>query len=70
MINSDCKPLYKCGTVRDAKGLLSKGEKVRVVGRNPDHLKALVARGAEPFTADLTDTASATKAFVGAKQST
>ena len=31
------------------------------------HLKALVAQGAEPFTADLTDTASATKAFVGAK---
>jgi uncharacterized protein YbjT (DUF2867 family) len=50
-----------------AKSLLSKGEKVRVVGRNPDRLKALVARGAEPFTADLTDTASATKAFVGAK---
>lgn len=50
-----------------AKGLLSKGEKVRVVGRNPDRLKALVAQGAEPFTADLTDTASATKAFVGAK---
>ncbi len=50
-----------------AKALLSKGEKVRVVGRNPDRLKALVAQGAEPFTADLTDTASTTKAFVGAK---
>lgn len=50
-----------------AKGLLSKGEKVRMVGRNPDRLKALVAQGAEPFTADLTDTVSATKAFVGAK---
>ena len=50
-----------------AKALLSKGEKVRVVGRNPDRLKALVAQGAEPFTADLTDTASTTRAFVGAK---
>src|SRR6266849_5554465 len=50
-----------------AKALLAKGEKVRVVGRNADRLKALVAEGAEPFTADLTDTASVTKAFAGAK---
>jgi uncharacterized protein YbjT (DUF2867 family) len=50
-----------------AKALLNKGEKVRVIGRNADRLKTLIAQGAEPFTADLTDTASATKAFVGAK---
>jgi uncharacterized protein YbjT (DUF2867 family) len=49
------------------KALLSKREKVRVIGRNADHLKELVTRGAEPFTADLTDTASLTKAFAGAK---
>jgi uncharacterized protein YbjT (DUF2867 family) len=50
-----------------AKSLLFKGEKVRVVGRNPERLTALVAQGAEPFTADLTDTASVARAFVGAK---
>ncbi len=50
-----------------AKTLLAKGEKVRVVGRNADRLKALVAQGAEPFLADLIDTASIVKAFVGAK---
>jgi uncharacterized protein YbjT (DUF2867 family) len=50
-----------------AKALLNKGEKVRVVGRNADRLKALAAEGAEPFAADLTDTASVTKAFAGAK---
>jgi uncharacterized protein YbjT (DUF2867 family) len=50
-----------------AKALLTKGEKVRVVGRNPDRLKKFVAAGAEPFTADLSDGASVAKAFVGAK---
>jgi uncharacterized protein YbjT (DUF2867 family) len=50
-----------------AKALLNRGEKVRVVGRNADRLKALAAEGAEPFAADLTDTASVTKAFAGAK---
>lgn len=50
-----------------AKALLTKGEKVRVVGRNADRLKALVAEGAEPFVADVTDTEAITKAFSGAK---
>ncbi len=50
-----------------AKALLNKGEKVRVVGRNAERLKTLVAQGAEPFAADLTDPVSAAKAFVGAK---
>jgi uncharacterized protein YbjT (DUF2867 family) len=50
-----------------AKALLNRGEKVRVVGRSADRLKALAAEGAEPFNADLTDTASITKAFAGAK---
>lgn len=50
-----------------AKALLTKGEKVRVVGRNPDRLKEFVAAGAEPFIADLSDGASIAKAFAGAK---
>ena len=50
-----------------AKALLTKGEQVRVVGRSADRLKALVAQGAEPFAADLTDAAAAAKAFAGAK---
>ncbi len=50
-----------------AKALLTKGEKVRVVGRNADRLKALVAQGAEPFVADLADTEAVAKAFAGAK---
>ena len=50
-----------------AKALLARGEKVRVVGRNAERLKALVAEGAEPFAADLTDGAGATQAFVGTK---
>jgi uncharacterized protein YbjT (DUF2867 family) len=50
-----------------AKALLSRGEKVRVIGRTSERLKALAAEGAEPFAADLTDAAGVTKAFVGAK---
>ena len=50
-----------------AKALLSRGEKVRVIGRTAERLKALAAEGAEPFAAELTDAAGVTKAFVGAK---
>jgi uncharacterized protein YbjT (DUF2867 family) len=50
-----------------AKSLLTRGEKVRVIGRTAERLKALAAQGAEPFAADPTDTASITKAFAGAK---
>jgi uncharacterized protein YbjT (DUF2867 family) len=50
-----------------AKSLLKKGAKVRVIGRNAERLKGLAAEGAEPFAADLTDTAGVTKAFVGAQ---
>jgi uncharacterized protein YbjT (DUF2867 family) len=50
-----------------AKALLSKGEKVRVVGRNADRLKEFAGAGAEAFTADLSDGASVAKAFAGAK---
>ena len=50
-----------------AKTLLSRGERVRVIGRTPERLKTLAAEGAEPFAADLTDVAGVTQAFVGAK---
>jgi uncharacterized protein YbjT (DUF2867 family) len=50
-----------------ARTLLTKGEKVRVIGKNTDRLKELVAAGAEPFTADLSDAGSVAKAFAGAK---
>lgn len=50
-----------------AKALLSRGEKVRVIGRTPERLKALAGEGAEPFAADLTDAAGVTKAFADAK---
>jgi uncharacterized protein YbjT (DUF2867 family) len=38
-----------------AQKLLSSGKKVRVVGRNSDHLQFLAAEGAEKFVADVTD---------------
>jgi uncharacterized protein YbjT (DUF2867 family) len=50
-----------------AETLLAKGEKVRVVGRRKDRLAALVARGAEDFVADQTDSAALTRAFDGAR---
>jgi uncharacterized protein YbjT (DUF2867 family) len=50
-----------------ANRLLDAGKKVRAISRNADNLKALVARGAEPFTADLHDQAALTRAFTGAE---
>jgi uncharacterized protein YbjT (DUF2867 family) len=50
-----------------AETLLRKGEKVRAVGRSKDRLASLVARGAEPFVADQTDSAALTRAFEGAR---
>ena len=50
-----------------ANKLLSNGKKVRVVGRNLEHLKSLTAKGAEPFVANVTDKDSITKAFAGAQ---
>ena len=47
--------------------LLSKGEKVRVVGRDSGRLQRFVDKGAEAFTADLSDAAAITKAFNGAR---
>lgn len=49
-----------------AKNLLGAGKKVRVVGRNADHLQFLAAEGAEIFVADITDPSTLTQAFHGA----
>ena len=50
-----------------ANSLLSKGEKVRVVGRDLGRLQRFVDKGAEAFTADVSDAAALTKAFGGAR---
>ena len=47
--------------------LLSKGQKVRVVGRDAGRLQRFVDKGAEAFTAELSDAAALTKAFSGAR---
>src|SRR3984957_9814652 len=47
--------------------LLSKGQKVRVVGRDVGRLQRFVRKGAEAFPADMTDAAALTKAFSGAR---
>ena len=46
--------------------LLSKGEKVRVVGRDAGRLKRFLDKGAEAFIAELSDAAALTRAFSGA----
>ena len=50
-----------------ADSLLSKGRKVRVVGRDPGRLQRFVRQGAEAFTGDVSDVAALTKAFSGAR---
>jgi uncharacterized protein YbjT (DUF2867 family) len=47
--------------------LLSKGKKVRVVGRDLGRLQRFVDKGAEAFTADISNVAALTKAFSGAR---
>jgi uncharacterized protein YbjT (DUF2867 family) len=47
--------------------LLSKGQKVRVVGRDPGRLQRFVHKGAEAYAADLSNAAALTKAFSGAR---
>jgi len=46
--------------------LLSAGKKVRVVGRDSGRLQRFVDKGAEAFTADLSDAPAVTKVFSGA----
>src|SRR5579863_5429952 len=47
--------------------LLSKGQKVRVIGRDKGRLQRFVDKGAEAFTADMSDAAALAKAFTGAR---
>jgi uncharacterized protein YbjT (DUF2867 family) len=49
-----------------ANSLLSKGKKVRVVGRDVERLQRFVRKGAEAFKAEISDAAALTKAFRGA----
>jgi uncharacterized protein YbjT (DUF2867 family) len=46
-----------------ATNLLTRGRKVRVVGRNSLHLQPLASKGAEPFIADVCDASALVKAF-------
>src|SRR5579862_8834955 len=50
-----------------ANFLLSAGKKVRVVGRDSGRLQRFVDKGAEAFTATLSDAAALTKAFRGGR---
>jgi uncharacterized protein YbjT (DUF2867 family) len=50
-----------------ANFLLSKGEKVRVMGRDAGRLQRFVRKGAEAFTGDVSDAVALTKAFRGAR---
>jgi uncharacterized protein YbjT (DUF2867 family) len=50
-----------------ADSLLSKGKKVRVVGRDAGRLQRFVRQGAEAFTGDVSDAAALTKAFSGSR---
>jgi uncharacterized protein YbjT (DUF2867 family) len=47
--------------------LLSKGEKVRVLGRDPGRLERFVRNGAEAFTANMSDATVLAKALSGAR---
>src|SRR6266852_1356574 len=50
-----------------ADSLLSKGRKARVVGRDAGRLQRFVRKGAEAFTANVSDAAALGKAFAGAR---
>jgi uncharacterized protein YbjT (DUF2867 family) len=50
-----------------ANSLLSAGKKVRVVGRDSGRLQRFVDKGAQAFTATVSDAAAITKAFSGGR---
>jgi uncharacterized protein YbjT (DUF2867 family) len=52
---------------RVVEKLLSKGQKVRVVGRSADRLAGFASRGAEAFAGSADDAEAMTRAFTGAK---
>jgi len=49
-----------------AEALLAAGKDVQVIGRSKDHLKPLVAKGAEAFVGSVDDAQAMTLAFSGA----
>ena len=49
-----------------AEGLLEKGEKIRVIGRDAKKLEPLAGRGAEGFVGDVQDADAMTRAFQSA----
>jgi uncharacterized protein YbjT (DUF2867 family) len=49
-----------------ASNLLTRGQKVRLIGRNSAHLQPLTSKGAETFIADVSDASALAKAFHGA----
>jgi uncharacterized protein YbjT (DUF2867 family) len=50
-----------------SNSLLLRGEEVRVVGRDAARLQRFVRKGAEAFTANVSDAAALTQAFTGAR---
>src|ERR1700720_915550 len=50
-----------------ANSLLSEGRKVRVMGRDAGRLQRFVRKGAEAFTANVSDAAALTKSLSGAR---
>jgi uncharacterized protein YbjT (DUF2867 family) len=50
-----------------ADSLLAEGRKVRVMGRDAGRLQRFVDKGAEAFTANMSDATALTKAFSGAR---
>jgi len=65
-----CTPSQEQAETREvsfADYLLTKGQKVRAIGRDTNRLQPLVSRGAEAFAADLADAARLAKAFAGTR---
>jgi uncharacterized protein YbjT (DUF2867 family) len=50
-----------------AEELLARGEKVRAIAHNADHLKTLKEKGADTFVGSAVDANAMTKAFTGAE---
>jgi len=50
-----------------AETLLARGQKVRVIGRDPERLVPQVRKGAEAWVGEASDAAALTKAFAGAR---
>ena len=51
-----------------AETLLAKGEKVRAIGRDAEHLQSLVEKRAEAFVGSVTDGSAMRRAFQGQRR--